>query len=316
MLMPSRPHRAYKEITLQQLRSFCETVRLGSLTAAADSLGLARPTVWKQVHALEHHLGMQLVEPHPRGCQPTEMGRALAELASPLITGIDSLRQALHDSGLARETSLTVAASPRLLIDDLPPCVVECERRFPHIRLILNEMGAEAVATAVASMQADLGFAAIAADPEDPWLLYEPCYELDLVLIAPLDHPLARRNRVRIGDLAEFPLLNSSRSFANQELNQRLERLGVFRAGLRRVEAQSPAAIQRYVAMGFGVGLIAASPLRRPDPHVIERSLADELGRLTVYAIRRRGAIQPDASREFVAIVKVLLRRAEASATL
>ena len=55
--------RAYKEITLLQLRSFCETVRLGSLTAAADSLGLARPTVWKQVHALEHHLGMQLVEP-------------------------------------------------------------------------------------------------------------------------------------------------------------------------------------------------------------------------------------------------------------
>jgi len=45
MLMPSRPSRAHKEITFQQLRRFCETVRLGSLTLAADSLALARPTV-------------------------------------------------------------------------------------------------------------------------------------------------------------------------------------------------------------------------------------------------------------------------------
>ncbi len=58
--------RAYKDITLQQLRSFCETVRVGSLTAAADALGLARPTVWKQVHALERQLGMLLLEPHAR----------------------------------------------------------------------------------------------------------------------------------------------------------------------------------------------------------------------------------------------------------
>ena len=95
MLMPSRPGRAYKEITLQQLRSFCETVWLGGLTAA-DSLGLARPTVWKQVHALEHHLGVQLVAPHTQGCESTEAGRLLANIASPLVTGIGSIKQALQ----------------------------------------------------------------------------------------------------------------------------------------------------------------------------------------------------------------------------
>jgi DNA-binding transcriptional LysR family regulator len=311
MLMPSRPNRAYKEITLQQLRSFCETVRLGSLTAAADSLGLARPTVWKQVHALEHHLGMQLVEPHTRGCEPTEMGRALAEIASPLVTGIGSLKQALQSSDARREAHLTVAASPRLLIEDLPPCVAECERRFPHIRLILNETGAETVEATVASMQADLGFAAVAANPDDPWLLYEPCYELDVLLIAPRDHPLARRRRVLADDLAEFPLVNSPTSFANRDLTRTLERFGLFNTQPRRVEAQSPAAIRCYVAMGFGIGLIAVSPLHQPDPHLLERSLADDLGRLTVYAIRRRGALQPDASREFVAIVKALLNHPE-----
>ena len=70
--------RAYKDITLQQLRSFCETVRVGSLTAAADALGLARPTVWKQVHVLERQLGMLLLEPHAAAA-----GRQRRELPWP-----------------------------------------------------------------------------------------------------------------------------------------------------------------------------------------------------------------------------------------
>ena len=148
---------------------------------------------------------MQLVEPHTRGCQSTEVGRVLAELAGPLVTGIGSLKQVLQSQRTTRVTPLTVAASSRLLLEDLPPCIVECERRSPHIHLILNEMRADHVETAVASMQADLGLAAVAADPENPWLLYVPCYELDVVLITPRDHPLSRRRRVHACDLAAFP---------------------------------------------------------------------------------------------------------------
>src|SRR5689334_11264950 len=113
--MPTRTdaHRAYKEITLQQLRSFCETVHLGSLSAAAGSLGLAHPTVWKQVHALERHFGLKLVESHTRGCRPTEAGRALAGLASPLVTGIDSLKQMLQETSPPADSFLTIAATQR-----------------------------------------------------------------------------------------------------------------------------------------------------------------------------------------------------------
>src|SRR5438093_11386242 len=92
--MPSATHRrAYKEVRLQQLRSFCETARLGSLKAAAEALGLAQPTVWEQVHALEREFGQKLVEPHGRGCQLTEAGRVLVGLAAPLVAGIDALKR-------------------------------------------------------------------------------------------------------------------------------------------------------------------------------------------------------------------------------
>lgn len=54
--------RKYKELTSQQLRSFFESARLGSFSEAARHLGLAHPTVWEQVRALEGHLGKELFE--------------------------------------------------------------------------------------------------------------------------------------------------------------------------------------------------------------------------------------------------------------
>src|SRR5919198_1392685 len=86
---------AYKEIRLQQLRSFCELARLGSMTAAAASLGLSQPTVWEQVHALERALDVPLVERQARGCRLTETGRRVAELAVPLVQGMASFQRAV-----------------------------------------------------------------------------------------------------------------------------------------------------------------------------------------------------------------------------
>ena len=57
----SSKSRRYKDTTFQQLRSFYETARLGSLSAAADQLDLSHPTVWAQVHALERDLGEALI---------------------------------------------------------------------------------------------------------------------------------------------------------------------------------------------------------------------------------------------------------------
>ena len=52
--MPRAPLRSppYKELTLQQLRSFSETARLGSYLAAARSLGIGRRTLYAKMDKL------------------------------------------------------------------------------------------------------------------------------------------------------------------------------------------------------------------------------------------------------------------------
>src|SRR5439155_22648392 len=88
----------YQETTLSQLRSFRVTARLGSFTAAAAALGLAHPTVWRQVHALERAFGAKLVQPTGRGCQLTPAGRLLAELALPTVVAVAALKNRFQQS--------------------------------------------------------------------------------------------------------------------------------------------------------------------------------------------------------------------------
>lgn len=251
----SMPRRAYKEIQLQQLRSFCETARLGSLTAAAESLGLTQPTVCEQVHALERAIGAALVERHAHGCRPTEIGKLVAQLARPLVAGVGSLKRTIAEALGRVEPRLTVAATQRMLVEDLPEVIVAFEKAHPRVHLRLLEMRVEQIVPAVEAGEADLGLTLERGiDPPRPALVFEPGYQLDLILVTPRDHPLARRRRLRPEDLVGYPFVNSPRGLPDAAVAAALEKLGVFAAQPRRVEAFYTAVIRRYIELGFGIG--------------------------------------------------------------
>jgi DNA-binding transcriptional LysR family regulator len=297
-------------VTLQQLRSFCETILRGSFTAAAAALDLAHPTVWKQVHGLEHRLGVTLVEPHGRGCRPTEAGRLLARLASPLVTGVGSLEQVFQRSRAEAMARVVVAAPPRVLVEDLPECVVEFERLCPQVRVTLRQVRAEDVTAAVASGRADLGLTSNSLpDPDDPRLAFEPCYELEIVLVTPPDHPLNRRRHLQAGDLCAYPLVNALDSGQNPVIKAALEELHALRIETSRVEAWDDAVICRYVQLGFGIGLLNHLRGHPPVTKLHLRSMSHVFGRPTVYLVRKKGDSCSAPAHEFAQTVKALLSR-------
>ena len=61
-----------------ELRTFLEVMRDGSLSGAGRRLGLAQPTVGRHIDALESALGLPLFARSPRGLAPTEAAANLA----------------------------------------------------------------------------------------------------------------------------------------------------------------------------------------------------------------------------------------------
>lgn len=309
----SAKSRVYKDTTAQQLRSFHETARLGSFSAAAKSLGLANPTVWQQVRALELDFGEQLLEPRGRGCHLTEAGRLLADLIGPLVSGAATLKRRFHEARAQLAPRLVLAASPRILAEDLPECAAEFRQSQPDVQLALKELWDEQILAVVEAGEADVGLIHDRG-PDlvrlNPWLEFQPVYDVDITLVTPCDHPLALRRAVRPADLADYPLLNGLRGIPDLTVTAVLDKAGVSLSEPKLVEAIFTTTVCQYVRMGFGIGLIFSSSLSAPHPGLHHRVMNRYFGGTVVYQVRRKGTPPFQSVIAFMDVVKEQLKRA------
>lgn len=74
---------------LAQLRTFIEAYRLGSLTKAAESLGITQPAVSSHIRTLEVQLKKKLFTRHARGIDPTAIAHDLARSIGSHIDSIE-----------------------------------------------------------------------------------------------------------------------------------------------------------------------------------------------------------------------------------
>jgi DNA-binding transcriptional LysR family regulator len=306
---------SYKHYRMQQLQCLCETARLGSFVAAAAALDVSHPTVWKQVHALEHEFGVQLVEPHGRGCHLTAAGQLLVGMAGPAVESIETLgdrfRAALHDTG----TGLNVAVTPKILQTELAPCLGTFHGRFPKTRIGFLEVPTYEVADTVEDRRADFGFTATPLTEEQQRALTaEPAYTLEVRLITPKDHPLARRRTVRLRDLRPYPLVNRDVrdlpliEVAGDSWQTYLGARGAEDSPGREmqhlVQADFSASIRRLVELGYGIGFTPEVPRMPSGKRFHERPMNRYFGSVLVQVIRRRGAFTPPAGEEFISLVR------------
>ncbi len=305
--------RKYKELTSHQLRAFHESARLGNFSQAARHLGLAHPTVWEQVRALEGHLGTELFENRGRRLRLTEEGKILLELARPLVLGMTSLPQRFEDAISEHGARLAVASTPRIVAEDLPECIETFCNQNPRVRFSLHEVEHEHVTQMVSSGEADLGLtggrARAAAGPwaRSPWLATEPIYERDVVLVTPKGHPLARRRHIRPKDLRGYPLVNGLDLFSDPAFMAVLDKVELLDQP-HRINTFFAETVCRYVELGFGIGLVVAQPHRKPRPNLHERVMTRSFGSVMVYAWRTKGAPSHTATDAFLATVRAALK--------
>ncbi|MGA8256158.1 MAG: LysR family transcriptional regulator [Nocardioides sp.] len=82
-------------LSLHQLTCFLATYEHGSLTAAAEELGYAQPSVSEQIRALEKSLGVQLFRRVGRGVVPTTVADTLRPHAEKVLAAVDETRRAV-----------------------------------------------------------------------------------------------------------------------------------------------------------------------------------------------------------------------------
>src|SRR5215207_7578712 len=78
----------------RDLHVFMAVAERGNMARAAEQLAISRPVVSKTIAALEHTLGVPLLDRTPRGVEPTGYGRALLRRS---LAVFDELRASVKE---------------------------------------------------------------------------------------------------------------------------------------------------------------------------------------------------------------------------
>ena len=224
--------------------------RLSSMSKAAERLDVGQPTVTGHVRKLEAELGMALFDRVRRPIRLTLAGERLAELAEPLLDGIDSLATLTSEAEASGPVS--IASTPDIIPHTLLRVVRVYIEVYPHAGLRVRSGTRQAVLDMVRNGDVDLGIVQHAERSED--LAFEGLFVYENVLIAPKGHPLLSVALTSLEQLAPYPLIlmgreSHAREFIERELTRRALEYEVL------LELDSMDMIKRYVALGMGVSV-------------------------------------------------------------
>lgn len=147
------------------LRYFVETVRLGSFTAAAQSLSVGQSTVSKMVRTLEDQVGETLIIRNGKPLLLSDVGQVLFEKGSVLLQDVMRLEQEVHAVQALTKGQLKVGIPP--MINLLFTTALKAFReRYPAISLHVIEQPGPAIEQLVALEKLDLGFSIAPVAPD------------------------------------------------------------------------------------------------------------------------------------------------------
>ena len=283
----------------RRLRYFLAIVDEGSVTHAAERLGVAQPSLSQALRAFESELGIELFHRVGRGLRLSSAGEALVGPARQILRTMDEARNAISGVVELKTGTLEIAALATLAVDPMATLIGRFRERHPGVQIrMLEPENADGVRSLVRDGACELGAAHLPL-PGDQ-LTTHPLGDQELLFVFPpqaapeSDRPLGAR------ELARTPLVVSPPGTSTRMLlEQALAAVGV--TPQIAVQTAAREAIIPLVLAGAGAALLPA-PLAREAQRrgAILRSARPAITR-TVGLIHRPGPLSA-ASRAFLAL--------------
>lgn len=239
-------------VGFNQLRSFHAVAHTGSVTKAARMLHVSQPTVTIQLRQLECAYGVELVHRTPKGLQLTDIGRALYALSERIF--------ALEHEAVSLLTNASGVLTGELRVGGVGPYFVmrmlaAFSRRYPAIQLSLTLSNSAEVVKELLDYRSDVGVVGQpVGDPAPDGRLVAVRYsQQEVVLFVHRDHRWAKRDGIRLADIAKEPLiLREPGSVSRRALEAAL---AAARVQARVALEVSREGVWEAVAAGLGAGM-------------------------------------------------------------
>ena len=261
---------------LKQLNYFVHVSDLGSFVKAAELLGIAQPTLSRQIRALEVDLKVSLFHRNGRGVMLTATGARFLEQARGVLHAADAALQVLHTGDSRLAGNVICGLTPSVGSFMIPHYVRRFRQELPDANLsIVNHLSATLLDQIKASR---LDCAIFHNPPPTPSLTMIPLSSEALYLVGP--RRIGRNKKsVNFHELDGIPLIMPSRLHAIRgPVELEASRIGITLNMVLEVDIMQT--IFELVAEGVGYTIATRFPLiGRPNSNelVAQRIKAPEL---------------------------------------
>lgn len=245
------------QATLHQLRVFEAAARHGSFTRAAEELFLTQPTISMQIKQLTKSVGIPLFEQVGKRLYLTEAGRELFATCKDIFNTLAQFEMKVADlKGLKQgQLRLAVITTAKYFI---PRLLGSFCQLYPGIDISLQVTNHEGILERMTSNQDDLYI--MSQIPEHLDIYYQAFLENPLLVLAPVNHPLAKEKNIPISRLAnEAFIMREPGSGTRRAVQELFDRNDV--QVKVKLELGSNEAIKQAIAGGLGISVLSRHTL-------------------------------------------------------
>lgn len=287
------------DLNLRDIRALVAVAEAGSFTRAAKQLHLSQPALTVQIRRLEEAIGARLFDRNSRHVALTPTGRELLPLLRKSLADMENVLRDARALGQGESGAIRIACLPTFAASVLPELVIAMKREVPRVSFQIRDVVASMVNTLVRSEETDIGLTG--GDVSDPELEVLHAGVDRLVAVCPRTHPLAKKRRVGLADLARLPLVLTARGTSVRAVVDAA--LGATAGTLEL--ACEPTYMMTAVAMvrgGLGVTILPETAREvRAEPGLVVKAIDDPAFARPIAIVKKRGRTLPAVTERFLA---------------
>jgi DNA-binding transcriptional LysR family regulator len=289
---------------IELMQTFVRIVEAGSLSAAALQMGMTQPTVSRRLQALEHSLGLRLLQRSTHAMKLTEEGESCFARAKELLGNWDAFEADLRGSTDVPEGSLRVVVPHAIGQQQLVGPLAEYLQRHPRVSVEwrLYDQTPEFI---TGGIDCAIHIGAV----EDPSVVAVKIAEVPRIVVAAPSVLGAATPPVHASELAQLPWLALQTFYRNEVtlVHAQGERCGF--AIRPRMSTDSVFALRTATVLGLGVCIISAWAVQDELAHgtLIHVTPQWHAAPLPVYLLYPYAHYYPAKLRRFVDVLRASL---------
>ena len=245
-------------ITIRQLEIFIAVSRAESYTQAAKVIHLTQPAVSMQIKQLEHQLGVPLFEQLGKKIYLTEAGKEIYQYARNILDQLDEMETFIDNiKGLNQgKLRISVATTANYFA---PTLLSTFYKRFPGVTVTLDITNRQTLIQQLGENEVDLVI--MGQPPKNMALDATPFMDNPLVIIAPPEHPLARKKSIPLSRLEEEVFLVRESGSGTRIAMENFFKTHNLQLTTG-MEISSSEAIKQSVSAGMGLAIIQVDAIQ------------------------------------------------------